>query len=267
MGDGQISHGEAAAANGGFGLNPFGAAFCSNPPFSNPFSSGLNNGCLATTYADMGLTGVGTAKLDRRNTLTAEDDKLNNVAKTAYLDFIFDGGNDFEIKNQLFYDGYKHLSENQYGFSQFHDSWVIEDKIVVSKTFKSELGKFSFQASPSIRYTKFRHGDDFNYEYFHRVDLTKGYDALSDRLLSTECECNYTGYLKGHYTDVGMAGLADLDFNFGLDVTLGARYDHVSVTTADVAAFLENQPLPLRPRVRRAAGPGRPVPTTNCRSA
>ncbi len=239
-GDGQISHGESAAANGGFGLNPFGAAFCSNPPFSNPFSSGLNNGCLATTYADMGLTGVGTAKLDRRNTLTAEDDKLNNVAKTAYLDFIFDGGNDFEIKNQLFYDGYEHLSENQYGFSQFHDSWVIEDKIVISKTFKSELGKFSFQASPSIRYTKFRHGDDFNYEYFHRVDLTKGYDALSDRLLSTECECDYAGYLKGHYTDLGMAGLADFDFNFGLDVTLGARYDHVSVTTADVAAFLEN---------------------------
>lgn len=239
-GDGQISHGEAAAANGGFGLNPFGAAFCSNPPFSNPFSNGLNNGCLATLYPDMGLTGVGTAKLDRRNTLTAEDDKLNNVARTAYLDLIYDAGNDLEIKNQLFYDGYQHLSENQYGFSQFHDSYVIEDKIVVSKTFKTDLGKFAFQVSPSLRYTKFRHGDDFNYEYFHRVDLTKGYDALSDRLLSTECECNYTTYLKGHYTDLGFAGLADLDFNFGLDLTLGARYDHVKVSTTDIAEFLEN---------------------------
>ncbi len=237
-GDGQISHGESAAANGGFGLNPFGSAFCSNPPFSNPFG-GLNDACLATLYPDSGLVNVGTAKLSRRDTLTAEDDKLNNVANTAYLDIVWDAGNDLEIKNQLFYDGYKHLSENQYGFSQFHKSYVIEDRIVVAKKFTNDVGKFSFQVSPSIRYTNFKHGDDFNYEFFHRVDLTKGYNALSDRLLSTECDCNYATYLEGHYTDLGMAGLANLDFNFGLDVTLGARYDHVSVVTRDIASKLE----------------------------
>ena len=239
-GDGQISHGEAAAANGGFGLNPFGSAFCSTPPFSNPFNSGLNAGCLATTYSDMGLTGVGTTKLSRKNTLTAEDDKLNNIARTGYIDLIFDAGNDLEIKNQLFYDGYAHDSENQYGFSQFHNSYVIEDRIVVSKKFKSDAGTFSFQLSPSIRYTNFDHADDFNYEYFNRVDLNVGYNALSDRLLSTECNCNYTSANVGHYTDYGLAGLADFDFDFGLDVTLGARYDHIEVTTADVAAILEN---------------------------
>jgi len=239
-GDGQISHEEAAAANGGFGLNPFGSAFCSTPPFSNPFNSGLNAGCLATTYSDMGLTGVGTTKLSRKNTLTAEDDKLDNIARTGYLDLIFDGGNDLEIKNQLFYDGYAHDSENQYGFSQFHNSYVIEDRIVVSKKFKNEAGTFSFQISPSIRYTNFEHADDFNYEYFNRVDLSVGYNALSDRLLSTECNCNYTSANVGHYTDYGLAGLADFDFDFGLDVTLGARYDHIEVTTADIAAILED---------------------------
>ncbi|MFM9937712.1 MAG: TonB-dependent siderophore receptor [Novosphingobium sp.] len=238
-GDGQISHAEAKVANGGFGLNPFGSAFCSTPPFSNPFG-GLNNDCLATLYPDSGLTGVGTAKLDRRNTLTAQNDKLNNVAKTAYLDLVFDAGNDLEIKNQLFYDGYSNQNENQYGFSQFHDSYVIEDRIVIAKVFKNDVGKFSFQVSPSIRYTNFKHGDDFNYEYFNRVDLTKGYNALSDRLLSTECDCNYASYNVGHYTDLGMAGLANLDFNFGLDVTLGARYDHVKVVTADLASKLED---------------------------
>ena len=238
-GDGQISHAEAKVANGGFGLNPFGSAFCSSPPFSNPFG-GLTDACLATLYPDSGLTGVGTAKLSRRDTLTAKDDKLNNVANTAYLDLAFDAGNDLEIKNQLFYDGYKNDNENQYGFSQFHKSYVIEDRIVVSKVFKTDIGKFSLEVSPSIRYTNFRHGDDFNYEYFNRVDLTVGYNALSDRLLSTECDCNYTSYNVGHYTDLGMAGLANLDFNFGLDLTLGARYDHVKVTTADLAAKLEN---------------------------
>lgn len=239
-GDGQISHGEAAGANGGFGLNPFGDGFCGSPPFSNPFNSGLNSACLATVYSDMGLTGVGTTKLSRKNTLTAEDDKLDNIARTGYLDLIFDGGNDLEIKNQLFYDGYAHDSENQYGFSQFHNSYVIEDRIVVSKKFKSEAGTFSFQISPSIRYTNFEHADDFNYEYFNRVDLNVGYNALSDRLLSTECDCNYTSANVGHYTDYGLAGLADFDFDFGLDVTLGARYDHIEVTTADIVAILEN---------------------------
>lgn len=238
-GDGQISHDEAGAANGGFGLNPFGSAFCSTPPFANPFG-GLTNACLATLYPDSGLTNVGMAKLDRRNTLTAEDDKLNNLAKTAYFDLIFDAGNDLEIKNQFFYDGYTNLNENQYGFSQIHDSWVIENRLVVAKTFNTTAGKFSFQISPSIRYTSFEHGDDFNYEYFHRVDLTKGYNALSDRLLSTECNCEYTSYNRGNYTDLGFAGLANLDFNFGLDVTLGARYDHIKVETADVAALLED---------------------------
>jgi len=229
-GDGQISHSEAS----GMGLNPFGGFACGG----NPFAASITAACF--TNSALNLENVGTAKLSRKNTLTAEDDKLDNIAKTGYFDLIFDGGNDLEIKNQLFYDGYEHDSENQYGFSQFHNSYVIEDRIVVSKKFKSDIGTFSFQVSPSIRYTNFEHGDDFNYEYFNRVDLTKGYDARSDRLLSTECNCNYTSYNVGHYTDYGLAGLANFDFDFGLDVTLGARYDHIEVTTADVAAKLED---------------------------
>ena len=78
-----------------------------------------------------------------------------------------------------------------------------------------------------MRYTDFLHGDDFDYEYFHRVDLTKGYDALSTRLLSTQSGKDYSSYLRGYYTDFGFAGLTDLDFDFGLDLTLGARYDNI----------------------------------------
>src|SRR3546814_1779622 len=43
-----------------------------------------------------------------------------------------------------------------------------------SLNFENKAGKFSFQLSPSIRYTNFKHGDDFTYEYFNRVDLTVG---------------------------------------------------------------------------------------------
>jgi iron complex outermembrane recepter protein len=219
-GDGQISPSEFTSVGN---FNPFfpgGPATVTNASFAN--------------YPWLALVNTGTTKLSRRDTLTGPNDKLNNIAKTAYFDIVYDGGNDFEIKNQFLYDGYTNLNEDAYGFSQFHDSYAIENKIVLSKKFENSAGIFSIQASPSIRYTDFKHGDDFNFEYFHRVDLTQGYTPRSDRLLSTECGCDYSNYLTGYYTDISMAGLADLDFSFGLDVTAGLRYDSVHVkSTAD----------------------------------
>lgn len=232
--DGKISQTEARAANGGFGLNTFGGSFCTTPPFDNPFPTGLSNSCLTTLYPDSGLTNIGAAKLSPRNTLTGENDILNNVAKTFYVDLVWDGGDDLEIKNQFFYDGYDNLNENAYGFSQFADSYVIENKILISKKFTTDTGTFSIQASPSIRYTNFAHGDDFGYEFFGRVDLTQGYSPLSTRLLSTQTDSEYSSYFVGHYTDAAFSLLANLDFAFGLDVTVGGRYDRMSVKSTAV---------------------------------
>ena len=260
--DGKISPAEARAANGGFGLGTFGGAFCTNPPFSNPFPSGLSNSCLTTLYSDSGLTNVGTVKLDRRKTLTGKDDFLNNIAKTIYVDLIWDGGNDLEIKNQFFYDAYKNANENAYGFSQYADSYVIENKLTLSKKFLTDVGTFQVQLSPSVRYTNFDHGDDFGYEFFGRVDLNQGYTPLSTRLLSTQTDSEYSSVFKGHYTDLALGALVDLDFNFGLDVTLGARYDRMSVTSTAVLSKMDpNQfdtvtmpQLALTSTANRAAG-------------
>ena len=231
-GDGQLSQGEINAVSPG-GLSIFGGFACGG----GVFASSITDACY--TGSPLNLTNTGTTKLSRRDVLTGKDDKLINRGTALYFDAIYTADSGFELKNQWFYDSYENLNENAYGFSQFHDSWVIEDKIVASKTFESSAGKFSFQLSPSVRYTKFKHGDDFNYEYFHRVDLTVGYNALSDRLLSTECDCDYTNYVVGHYTDLAFAGLVDLDFSFGLDLTLGARYDHLDVKATNIVSKLE----------------------------
>ena len=231
--DGQLSPSEFLAVGT---FSPFGGFTCGG----NVFAASITNACFNNLKAANGnpdlnnylaLTNTGTTTLSRKDVLTGPTDVLKNTAKTGYFDIIFDGGNDLEIKNQLFYDGIANVNNNAYGFSQFHNSYVIEDKIVASKTFKTDVGKFSLQLSPSIRYTDFLHGDDFNFEYFHRVDLSVGYTPLSDRLLSNECGCNYTNYIKGHFTDYGFAGLLDADFDFGLDVILGGRYDKVDVTS------------------------------------
>lgn len=228
-GDGKISQAEIKAAGG---LNLFGSFACGG---GSPMSGSVTNACLQS-MPQYALQNTGTATLSRRDTLTGANDILNNEAKTLYADLTWDGGDDLEIKNQFFYDGYENLNENAYGFSQFADSYVIEDKILLSKKWKTDVGTFSIQAAPSIRYTKFAHGDDFGYEYFARVDLTQGYDAKSTRLLSTQTDSGYSSYFTGHYTDAAFSLLADLDFAFGLDVTVGGRYDNMSVTsTANLA--------------------------------
>jgi iron complex outermembrane receptor protein len=225
-GDGQMSPAEIKAAGGTAVFNPFrpSAAMYTNASFS-PL---------------LALTNPGTTTLSRRDVLTGPNDFLKNKQSTGYFDIIWDGGNDFEIKNQLFYDGTHNKNNNDYGFSQFHKSYVIEDKIVAAKTFKTDIGKFALQLSPSIRYTHFLHGDDFTYEYFHRVDLSVGYTPASNRLLANECGCNYTNYIKGHDTDYGFAGLLDADFDFGLDIILGGRYDKVDVTSSYNLSKMEN---------------------------
>jgi iron complex outermembrane receptor protein len=234
-GDGQISPGEFTSVGT---FSPFGGFSCGG----NVFAASITNACFNNLKAANGnpalnnylaLTNTGTATLSRKNVLTGPNDFLRNKQTTGYFDIIWDGGNSLEIKNQFFYDSTDNLNNNAYGFSQFHDSYAIEDKIVAAKTFKTDYATFAVQLSPSIRYTKFDHGDDFNFEYFHRVDLTKGYDALSDRLLSNECNCQYANNMKGHYTDYGFAGLIDADFAFGLDVILGGRYDQVDVSSTN----------------------------------
>ncbi|HWU03568.1 MAG TPA: TonB-dependent receptor plug domain-containing protein [Novosphingobium sp.] len=210
--------------DGKLSYNEFTSVGSFAPFFANPASA--TNASFAA-YPWLKLSNVGTTTLSRKDVLTGPNDKLWNTAKTAYFDVIWDAGHDLEVKNQLFFDGYDNINENAYGFAQFHNSYAIEDKIVVSKKFDASMGKFQFQLSPSIRYTDFLHGDDYTYEYFHRVDLTQDYTPLSTRQLATQCNCNYSNYVRGYYTDAAIAALADLDFNFGLDVTLGARYDYL----------------------------------------
>jgi len=54
---------------------------------------------------------------------------------TLYFDVIIDTDAGWEVKNQLFYESYENVNENAYGFSQFHETYVIEEKLVLSKTY------------------------------------------------------------------------------------------------------------------------------------
>ncbi len=212
-GDGSISHDEYGA------VNLAGAGYFYVP-------------AAAFTDADalplMGLENVGTTTLRGDQVLVAPDDQLGNVANTYYFDVIYYAG-DWEIKNQLFYDAYDNINENAYGFSQFHDSWVVEDKLIFASSWEISDLFAQVQISPSIRYTDFLHGDDYTYEYFNRRDLTMPSSALDRRELATRIGRNFDNYDEGNYLDLGFAVMTDLTWDWGLNVVLGVRYDTIDI--------------------------------------
>ncbi|RDV27529.1 TonB-dependent receptor [Alteromonas aestuariivivens] len=177
----------------------------------------------------LALVNVGTTKLGRDQTLIAADDVLANEVTTLYFDTIYYSDSGWEVKNQLFYESYENLNENAYGFSQFHDAFVVEDKIVVATEFETDSLYAQFQISPSVRYTDFESGDDFINEYFDRRDLTGPSTALDRRLLATRAGWGYSNYDKGNYLNLGLAAMTDLTWESGLSLVLGVRYDSVDV--------------------------------------
>ena len=208
-GDGSISHFEYFAAN----------LFVEVDPLTEDGSSFSD---------DMALIDVGTAQLGRDQTLIAADDVLENEVTTLYFDMIY-YADEWEIKNQFFYESYENLNENAYGFSQFHDAYVIEDKVIFATEYESDSLFAQFQFSPSIRYTDFESGDDFINEFFDRRDLTGTSTALDRRLLATRAGFGYSNYDVGNYLNLGVAAMTDLTWENGWNVVLGLRYDSVDV--------------------------------------
>ena len=129
----------------------------------------------------------------------------------------------------MFFESADTLGESAYGFSQFHDTWVLEEKLVVSSGFEVGGAAISIQISPSVRYTDFDHADDYTNEYFDRRDLTRPGGPLDSRLLATRTDDDYTEYYIGNYLDLGFAVLANTDWSNGLSVLAGARHDVIDM--------------------------------------
>jgi iron complex outermembrane receptor protein len=197
-GDGKISHQE---------YNSVGPVPLSNFVFRPEFVS------EADLAPEMALVNPGTTTLDESNVLVDPNDTLDNQVLTLYLDFEYDMDNGIRITNQLFYETIDNINENAYGFSQFGEVDVIENKLVVA--FEKDFGPMvaDFQFSPSIRYTDFLRGQDFINEYFDRRDLSQSNaerdPSLDTRLLSTQINDDYSEYQSGDYTMYGLAFLGE----------------------------------------------------------
>jgi len=203
--------------------------------YSNFFvpGSSATDASMAPQWA---LLNPGTTKLSGSQTMVAPEDQLVTTVQTLYFDLIHDVSDSFSITNKMFYESLENINENAYGFSQFVDSYAFEDQLIFAfNTEHTDWLKGRYQVSPSIRYTDFKQGDDFNYEYFDRRDLTKPSNGIDRKLLATVTDSDYSNYLVGDYTDYGMAFLADYTVAEKLSVLLGARYDLLDMESTTVA--------------------------------
>ena len=228
-GDGAISHQEYDAANDGAGLFAFlfdPAGLAEPPAFGADF---------ALDPATVGLT-----RLDRDQVLVAPDDRLENEDSILYLDFIWAINGRWRLTNKLYYEFYDNLNEVAYGFSQFADSAVVENQLILQ--FSDVFGALQLDAllSPSIRHTGFERGNDFNNEHFDRRDVTGPSTALDRRRLATRIGKDYTEYHKGDYTIYGLALLTDFTWAGGFSLLLGARYDVVDMHSRQPAEKIQS---------------------------
>ena len=217
-GDGAISHQEYNAANDGDGL----FAFVFNPAgVEDPVGFGPDFALDPAT--------VGVARLGREQVLVAPDDTLENEDLILYADFVMTVNDKWTVTNKLYYESYENLNENAYGFSQFADSWVIENQLIIQFSDQFEGMGIDILLSPSIRHTDFKHANDYTNEHFDRRDLTGPSTARDLRLLATRIDDDYTEYGIGNFTMHGLALLADFDFDMGLNLLLGARWDSIDM--------------------------------------
>ncbi|ARU26215.1 TonB-dependent siderophore receptor [Cellvibrio sp. PSBB006] len=218
--------------------------------WKDTFAEGWNNFFVpagAATDANMdpawALEDAGTTKLKGNQTLVSPEDQLVTTVTTLYFDVIHSVSDSFTITNKAFYEKLENINENAYGFSQFVDSYAFEDQLIFA--FEAEHAdwlKASYQISPSIRYTDFQQGDDFDYEYFDRRDLSGPSTALDRKLLATVTDSDYSNYLVGDYTDYGLAFLADYTIAENVGVLLGARYDYLDMTSTSVGEKIRGTP-------------------------
>ncbi len=234
-GDGYVSHQEFDVDGDGFtDLNPFAAGLA-------PGQAGRLEGTGVCRIGDvpvfgcfpdlMALQNPGTAVIEGNMNITEPEDTLDTSVTTLYFDLLGGGNGTWEWKNQLFFEHYDSLNENSYGFSRFHDTWVVENKFVFSRDWRLDGLSAALQLSPSVRRTDFEHASDYSNEYFDRYDITRSAGAVEPRLLATRIHDDYTEYYTGDYTNIGLAALADFTFDNGFSVLLGIRGDRISLAS------------------------------------
>jgi iron complex outermembrane receptor protein len=227
-GDGYLSADESKAGN----LSAF--------IFGPSVTSAADIQAALAANPNMALQNPGTTHLKGNQVLVQEDDVLEDQVTTLYFDTIASVTDAFKVTNKVFYENLDNNNENIYGFSQFAKTWVAEDQLILAYSTDQMSGfQGNFQVSPSIRHQDFEHGDNFEYEYFDRRDITLPGSPIDRRGLATRGQELYSSHTVGDYTDYAIAGLADVTLFDHLNIIVGGRYDYLDMKSETLPDSLD----------------------------
>jgi iron complex outermembrane receptor protein len=185
---------------------------------------------------NMALVNPGTTRINGSTVLVQEDDTLEDEVITLYFDAIFDLSETLKVTNKAFYESLDNVNENAYGFSQFANTWAMEDQLIVAYQMPmTDTVSASFQLSPSIRHQNFEHGDNFANEYFDRRDITLPGSPIDRRTMATRGQEPYSAHTKGKFTDYALAFMADVTLFDKLNLLGGARWDYLDMESQQLA--------------------------------
>ena len=223
---GLISQAAAGAADLGTSCN-----FLFNPSTLTP----AQIQAALQSNPNLALANSGTAHINGNQVLVAPGDTLGDNVTDLYFDLIANLDNGVKIANKSFFEYLDNINENAYGFSQYAKTWAFEDQFnVTMKLPMSDWLTTNVEFGPSIRYQNFDFGDDFNGEFFDRRDITQPSGPLDARTLATRGQDIYTDHIRGHYTDLGVAFLADTSLFEKLSFLAGIRGDYFDMKSHEL---------------------------------
>jgi iron complex outermembrane receptor protein len=127
--------------------------------------------CPGFSPSDTSLSALenpGTTKLDHNQTMTSKRDIGQTETFTGYFDQIWSLGDDWEVKNQMFYDSNNHLKYSDNGFTGNYHAYTWEDRLSLS--FPIQLGEVSAANVMGV-----------NYRYYSAVNKKAQDDQILDR--------------------------------------------------------------------------------------
>ena len=180
---------------------------------------------------------VGATALTGNRVLIDAEDYFNTNAHILYFDLVYDSDNGLELSNKLFIESVDYGNQNAYGFTKIGDAYVIENQFIIKKDIDASSYRGTLFLSPSIRYTNSFYALDFGDEVFDRVDLSRGFNSLSRQTSPLDQKDNesesWSHWYSTEYVQYGLSSFFNLEFEEGLDFTLGLRYDYIDIQAED----------------------------------
>ena len=179
---------------------------------------------------------VSESKLGANQVLIDAEDFFNTDAHVFYFDAVYSPDSDLQVSNKLFVEIVEYSNSDAYGFTKIAEAYVVEEQLIIKKKIDAQGLQTDLYLSPSIRYTNSFFALDFGDEVFDRVDLTRGFNGLSRQstpLSNARIGETWSHWYQTDYYQYGIAALANLEFDAGLELILGSRYDYVDINAED----------------------------------